>query len=207
MHISDGVVAEKLVDPLHALANDGRAQVTNVERLGDIRSAIIYNNGLWHRLLFHTKRRLTPHGRQVTLQKSARYSQINETRHNGSHRLKVFVMQLLGYGLGNLNGGLVIDLGSCQSAIALVFAQIRPIGNGHPAVGTVKSGGFKGIRHFTGNQIQNFFHGVFLTCCFRTFYYTKYRRKSTEKIQKNRRVVRAATQKPVRSANSAAGTA
>ena len=127
MHVPDGVIAEKLVNPLHALADDGRTQVANVQRLGHIGAAVIHHNGLWHRLLFHPEVRVMPHGRQIGLQERAGHPQIDKTGHRSSHRLKVLVMQLLCHSLGNLNGRLVIRFGGGKSAVTLVFAQVRAV--------------------------------------------------------------------------------
>ena len=55
------------------------------------------------------------------------------------------------------NGALVL-LGSGQSAVALVLAQVRPVGNGHTAEGGIIARFLKGFCHLGSNNIENFFH-------------------------------------------------
>ena len=46
MDVTDGVVAEEFVKPLQGLADDGRPQVTDVQRLCHISSTVVYHDGL-----------------------------------------------------------------------------------------------------------------------------------------------------------------
>ncbi len=46
MHITDHVMSHKFADPLDTLSNDSRAQMSDMQWLGNIGPAVIYNNGL-----------------------------------------------------------------------------------------------------------------------------------------------------------------
>ena len=46
MDVADGVIAEELVKPLQCFANDGRPQVTDVQGLCHIGTAVVYHDGL-----------------------------------------------------------------------------------------------------------------------------------------------------------------
>ena len=46
MYITDYIMSHKSADPLYALADDCRAQMTDMQWLCDIRSAIVHNDGL-----------------------------------------------------------------------------------------------------------------------------------------------------------------
>ena len=102
--------------------------------------------------------RLGTHLFQVILQEVAGELQIDEPRHNGLHHAVVVGVQLLSHSPGDLNGGAVVLLGGGQRAVALVFAQVRPVGNRHAAEAFIIAGLFKGPPHFFGNDIQDFFH-------------------------------------------------
>ena len=162
MHIPDGVVAQVLIEPLQTLADDGGAQVADVQGLGHIGPAVVHHNGLAFAGLGNAELGRNAHSLQVGLQKVAGELQVDEARHNGLHHAVVPSVQLLCHGLGNLDGGAVVLLGSGQSAVALVFAQVRPVGHGDPAKGTVVARLFKGLLHLFRNNIQNLFHEKFL---------------------------------------------
>lgn len=93
------------------------------------------------------------------MQEQAGYTQVDKTWGDGIDLVKIRRIQIFRHSLSDLNGRPTVGLGSGQSAVTLVFAQIRPVGHGNPAIGPVKTGFFKGIFHFMGNEIENFFHG------------------------------------------------
>ena len=162
MNVADGIVAEKGVQPLHGFTDDGGAQMADVQGLRHVGAAVVHHNGLARPGLGNAELGRNAHALQVGLQKAAGELQVDEARHNGLHHAVVPSVQLLCHGLGNLDGGALILLGSGQSAVALVFAQVRPVGNGDPAKGTVVARLFKGRLHFLGDNIQNLFHEKFL---------------------------------------------
>jgi len=86
--------------------------------------------------------------------------QIDEAGHDGLAHVVIRLAQLLGHGLCNLDGGAFILLGSGQCAVALIFAQVRPIRNRHPAEGCIVTRSFKCFLHFRGDDVQNFLHNL-----------------------------------------------
>ena len=46
MHITDHMMTHKFADTLYTLTNDCRAKMSDMQRLCDIGSAVIYDNGL-----------------------------------------------------------------------------------------------------------------------------------------------------------------
>ena len=153
MHIADGVVAQVLIEPLQTLADDGGAQVADVQRLGHIGAAVVHHNGLARTGHGNAEFFRGAHLFQIALQEAAGELQIDKARHNRLNQAVVLGVQLLHHCLGDLNGGTLVLLGGGQSAVALIFAQVRPVGYGDPAKGGVIARGLKGLLHFFGDDV------------------------------------------------------
>ena len=153
MDITDGVIAEELVKPLQGFTDDGRTQVTDVQRLCHIGSAVVNHDGLAFAGFFNAKIRFQTHFFQIILQKCIGKVQIQKAGHNGFDLGKIVAVQLCGNLLCDLNGGALIYLGSSQCAVALVLAQVGTVGNGDLAVGRLKACFLEGGFHFTRNNI------------------------------------------------------
>ena len=158
MHVADGVVAEEGIQPLHGFADDGGAQMTDVQGLRHVGAAVVHHNGLPRAGFRNAKIGGDAHGFQIGFQKRPGELQVNEARHDGLHQRIVGGVQLFRYRFRNLDGGAVVLFGSGQSAVALVFAQVGAVGDRHPAVGGVIARVGKGALHFFGDDIKNFFH-------------------------------------------------
>ena len=158
MHVADGVVAEEGIQPLHGFADDGGAQMTDVQGLRHVGAAVVHHNRLARACFRNTKVGGGAHGFQIGFQERPGELQVNEARHDGLHQRIVGGVQLFCHCLCNLDGGAVVLFGGGQSAVALVFAQVGAVGDRHPAVGGVIAGVGKGALHFFGDDIKNFFH-------------------------------------------------
>ena len=153
MDVADGVVAEELVQPFQALADDGGAQVADVQGLGNVGAAVVHHDGFPRALLGNAKVLSGAHFFQIRLQKVVGQLEVDEARHDGLHQRIVLSVQLLYHRLGNFDGGTLILFGGGQGAVALVLAQVGPVGNRHPAKGSVIPGIGKGLLHFFRNNI------------------------------------------------------
>ena len=158
MHVADGVVAEEGIQPLHGFADDGGAQVADVQGLCHVGAAVVHHNGLPRAGFCNAKVGGGAHGFQIGFQERPGEFQVDEARHDGLHQRIVGGVQLLRHRLRDLDGGTVVLLGGGQSAVALVFAQVGAVGDRHPAVGGIIAGVGKGTLHFFGDDIKNFFH-------------------------------------------------
>ena len=158
MHVADGIVSEEGVQPLHGFADDGGAQMTDVQGLRHVGAAVVHHNRLARACFRDTKIGGGAHGFQIGFQKRPGELQVNEARHDGFHQRIVGGVQLFRYRFRNLDGGAVVLLRGGQSAVALVFTQVGAVGDRHPAVGGVVAGVGKGTLHFFGDDIKNFFH-------------------------------------------------
>ena len=158
MHVADGVVAEEGIQPLHGFADDGGAQMTDVQGLRHVGAAVVHYNGLARAGFCNAKVGGGAHGFQIGFQERPGELQVDEARHDGFHQRIVGGVQLFRYRFRNLDGGAVVLFGSGQSAVALVFAQVGAVGDRHPAIGSVVAGVGKGTLHFFGDDIKNFFH-------------------------------------------------
>ena len=67
VNVADGIIAEEFVQPFQALADDGGAQMTDVQGLGHIGSAVIHHNGLPCPGFHHAEIFVGPHLLQVSL--------------------------------------------------------------------------------------------------------------------------------------------
>ena len=158
MHVADGVVAEEGIQPLHGFADDGGAQMTDVQGLRHVGAAVVYHNRLARAGFCNAKVGGGAHGFQIGFQERPGELQVDEARHDGLHQRIVGGVQLFRYRFRNLDGGTVVLLRGGQSAVALVFAQVGAVGDRHPAIGSVVARVGKGTLHFFGDDIKNFFH-------------------------------------------------
>ena len=144
--VADDRVAEVAVDALDALADDGRAQMADVQGLCHIGAAVVQHHGPLFRVARHAGTLTAAHflhmGGQIVLPEA----QIEEA---GVHRLgrgeDRAVLQPGSHLAGNDDGGLVGGFGGWHGAVALEFAQVGPVGDGDLAAGSVITGLSKGL--------------------------------------------------------------
>ena len=127
--------------------------MTDMQGLCHIGSTVVYHDGLACADLFYAKVIFGTHGFQIVFQESTGKLQIDETGHNGFYHVVISGIQLGYDSVRDLDGGALILLGGRQSTVALVFAQVRPVGYGYPAKGCVIAGICKGLLHFGGDNI------------------------------------------------------
>ena len=153
MDVTDGVVAQELVQPLQCLADDGRTQMANVQGLGNVGAAVVHHDGLALADFLNAEVGFGAHLFQIIAQEGIGQLQVDEAGHNSLHHGVIVGIQLLSHSLGDHNGGAFILLGGGQSAVALIFTQVRPVGYGHTAESGIITCVRKGLLHFRGDNI------------------------------------------------------
>ena len=153
VNVTDGLEAKEFVQPLQGLTDNGRPEVTDVQRLCHIGSAVVHHNGLAGTDFLDTEALFCPHLFQIVLQEGVRQLQVDKTGHHRIAHRKIALVQLFSHGVCDGDGGALVLLGGRQRAIALILAQIRPVGHGHPTKGSLVTGIYKGLFHFRGDDI------------------------------------------------------
>ena len=147
--IADGLVAEEVLNALDALADDGRAQMADVQRLGHVGSAVVYDHGAGLRITRNAEARHGTGLLQILCQESGGQPQIQEARRDGLNLGKCRVVrQMHSHVVCDLNGRLVVGLCRGHRAVALVLAEVGPVGDRHPPVGSFIPG-----RHESGGYV------------------------------------------------------
>ena len=131
-----------------------------MQGLGHVGAAVVHYHGLAGAGFLYAEVWGGPHLFQIARQEAAGEPQVDEAGHDGLRQGEVLSVQFRHDLLCDLDGGAVVGLGGGQSAVALVFAQVRPVGHGHFAVRSLVAGLFEGQAHFVGNIIKDTFHGV-----------------------------------------------
>ena len=148
MHVADHRMAHITAHPLDALADDGRTQMSHMQRFCHVGAAVVDHDGLGMCHRFQAELLAGAHFIQIIADKSLLHFQVQETRchrlHLGKH---VLLFQNSSHILRDHNGRLVVLLGSRQGTVALIFAKIRPVGYRHLSVLLVISGLHKRRRH------------------------------------------------------------
>ena len=159
MHISDGLISEKMKDPLHALPDDSRAQMSDMKRLGHIGSAVVNDDLLRRICLGHSKPLVSSHLCQVSGKKFRGQLQVQEARADCVHTLKsIASVKHVRNILRDLQRSLMILFCPRHRTVALVFTQVRTVGDGHLSKFRVITCCFKSIRDIAADHIKNLFH-------------------------------------------------
>ncbi len=161
--ITDGVVAKGTEDALDTLAYDGGAKMPNVQRLGDVRSAVVYNNGFGNGLLLQTEIRLGAHLLKICGKPLAGNDKVEKARSGGTDAVEIRIVgKHTGHILRNDHGCPSAELCTPQAAVALKFAQVRTVGNGNGSIDRVVAAGGKGGADLRADQVGKFFHILLL---------------------------------------------
>ena len=158
MNVANGIVAKEFVQPLQALADDGGAQMTDVQGLGNVGTAVVHHDGLACSFLGDAEILSGAHFFQIIPQEGVGQLQIDKAGHYCLHQRVILHVQLLHHCLGDFDGSALILLGCGQRAVALILAQVGAVGNRHPSEGCVVSGIHKRLLHFGSDNVKNFFH-------------------------------------------------
>ena len=179
--IADHMVAEEAVDPLERFADDGAAQMADVQGLCHVRPAVVQHDRAGVRIVLHAVVRVRIHAAQIGGQILIRDLQIQKARHHGLGAGKHLVFaQRFEHGVRNLDGRLVVFLRRGQRAGALVLAEVGAVGKRHLAVGRVESGPLKRARQLLRDQIDQKFHVFHPSSCHKFHYYSRKVRECTE---------------------------
>ena len=159
MHIADHRMAHITPYPLDTLADDGRTQMSHMQRLCHIGTAIVDHDGLGMCRRLQTKLLAGAHFIQIIADKSLLHFQVQESRCHCIHlRKHVLCLQDGSHVPGDHDGRFVVLLGSRQCAVALIFTQIGAVGHRHLSIFFFVSGLHKRRRHLFRNQIQYLLH-------------------------------------------------
>ena len=157
--VADDAVAEVAVDALDGLADDGAAQMADVERLGHVRAAVVEDDGARVCVRLHAEAVARLHLAQELRQILARELQVQKAGVHGLDRFKhLAVRQLFADRRCDLDGRFVIGFGSGHRAVALKFAQVGPVGERRLTKAPVKTGSLERIRDLLGDQIYKNLH-------------------------------------------------
>ena len=148
MDVADDLVSEIAVDPLDGFPDDRRAQMADVQGLGDVRAAVVQHHGTGGNASRHAEARLRAHLLQMCREIFRLHTQIQEARlyrlRRGKH---LAALQLCRDILRDEKRRLVFRPGRGHRAIALKLAQIGTVGNRHLPAGGIIARRAKGGRH------------------------------------------------------------
>ena len=154
MGVADDVMPHEPGDALDRFADDGWTQVTHMKGLCHVGAAVVHHDGQGVLRLFHAAVRILFQLVEQLAQKVRIQIQIDKA---GAHHLHLgehlIGRQHIHHLLGDHKGGFMIELGSGHSAIALVLAQVRPVGHGTFAQLGVEAGARKGFGYGGGDLI------------------------------------------------------
>ncbi len=160
-HSRVSVVADHALD---GLADDRRAKMTDMQRLGHIRSAIVEHHHFAGFRMRHAEFVALLHLLQIIPQELLAYIQVDKARLYNRHILKYRrIRKLCRHIIRNHKGRLVILLGSGHCAVALVFRKVRAGRGADLSHGSLVSGFRKRSPHFLCQYIQQLLHCVFLS--------------------------------------------
>ena len=158
VHIAYHLVSEKCAHALQGLADDGRAQVSHVERLCDICAAVVDDN-LPVLIAHGAALRLLPEGAYRRRERIRAHAEVDEARRHGTDfREKALFLQFRGDCLGDLERPLARLLCDRHGAVALVLAEIRAVRELHRSLRLRITGCRKGARHTLVHFFQDCFH-------------------------------------------------
>ena len=159
MCVTDHLIAHLPGQTLHALADDRRPQVSHVEGLRHIGTAVVDDDLFTAQGTVQSQVFLPVHAVQVVGEAGRIHAQVNEAGHHclrlceerGS--LHGCLLQLRHHLIGDVNGLLMVLLGTRHGAVALVFAEVRPVGNADSSQALVIARFAEGLLYRLGNHV------------------------------------------------------
>ena len=157
--VPDHLVPEEPEQPLHALPDDRRPQMPHVKGLGHVGAAVIDDDGLRFFGRADPEPFPAPHPLQVIRQECPGKLHIDKAGIHCSDLLKHLVPRKLPHHVvRDPDGRLLIELRPGHGTVALVFAEVRPVGDGHlpkaPLVPAVRKSSLHNFR----NHVDQLFH-------------------------------------------------
>ena len=153
------LVSHEPADTLNALPDDGGAEMSHMERLGHIGSAVVDEDRLGCAALLHSQLSVLPHLIQIACYIFIVQFDIDEAGLHYLHRQDAASPPHLGYHvLGDHKGSFFVGPRSRHGAVALVLAQVRPVGQGDLGVGAVIPRRLKRLFHLFRDHIYQLFH-------------------------------------------------
>ena len=159
MDIADNSMSFVTVDPLDAFADDCGAQMTDVERLCNVGTAVIDNDGFFLFGRLYAKLLRCSHLFQIFADKTVLYFQVQKSGRNRRYfRKYCAVRQLFRYVVGDHDRGFMVFFCARHRAVTLIFAQIGTVGHGYASQLCLITCSFKAFSHLFGNELQKFLH-------------------------------------------------
>ena len=154
MDITDDILSVEAGDALDRLADDRAAQMSDMQGLGHIGTAVVDDDLLRLFRKRHAETIVRAHLLQVRLQKALFHIQIQETGlddlHLGKYRgtcAVIFGREGPGNVVSDHKGRFAVALCTCHGTVALIFAEVRAVRYCHPAQCTVISRRLEGGFH------------------------------------------------------------
>ena len=161
MYIPDHLISFETDDTFNTLTDDRRAQVPHMERLCHIRAAVVDHNSPGVLLILNPQLRLSCHLIQIRRRALGRKLQIDKSRFHHIHSLKInTVLQIFRDIFRNHERRFLIFLRPRHGAVALVFAQVRTVGESHLRKLFVISRLCKRFSHIYCDQFQQCFQFI-----------------------------------------------
>ena len=130
MDVGDDLVAVKALDPADGFADDRRTQMSDVQRLGDIRAAEVHHDFFRRFGFVAAEPPVAGHGVQFGGNEGFFEADVDKARPVDRYFGNVGVLfQFAGNQSGNLTRVPAQWLGQRQRAVALKIAQVRTVGN------------------------------------------------------------------------------
>ncbi len=146
--VADDPVAVPADDPLDGLADDGAAEVSDVERFGHIGAAVVQDDGLRLLRQGHAEPLVLLHALQIIADEVPAEPEVEESRSDHRHLGETgLALQLLSDRLGDVQGRRMVPLGTGHGTVALIFTEVGTFRHRHPAQGPVIARGLKRLFH------------------------------------------------------------
>lgn len=161
MHVTDDGMALKAGDALDALTDDGGAQMSHMEGLCHVGSAVVQHDGLGVRVRLAALAGVAFQLVHQFSQVFGGYIQIDEA---GTDHLRLgehgVACQYVHHLLGDHKGSLTVELCGSHSTVALVLAEVGTVGGGAAAQLRLKAGDLKGLHDPLRDLVHEFFHKI-----------------------------------------------
>ena len=159
MHVSDDLVPQKSSHALDTLPDNGGAQMPYMQGFCHIGAAVVNDDGFRLFRRGNGQMAVLSHFHQISGQISPVQFYIDEARLHRRYFFKhIFLFQLCRHCLRDLDGSLFVCLGRRHGPVALVFAQIRPVGYRGLSVGRIVTRPLKRLRCPLIHFFNQFFH-------------------------------------------------
>ena len=161
MRVADDLVSDVTKDPLHRLTDDCRTHVSDMQRLGNIRSAVVDDHRARVLRRLHAEMLFAAHPQNIVCEKFCPDVDIDKSRCNRLARLEHLLLSDCGRHLVRYcDRRLVILLRGSHGTVALILAQVRAVGYRCRAETLLVSACFKRIAQQLVQKCYDLLHAV-----------------------------------------------